>query len=69
MNEPTHKEVRANNDTFCNAVVPLNHPSLITVNNTPTAKVALKSANKEEEGCHQECSSEEHWPPTPLINV
>jgi hypothetical protein len=43
------------------------HPS--TVKYYPITKAALKYADKEKEECHQQRASEEHWPPSPLVNI
>ncbi len=69
MNERAHEEVRTDDYGPGDAPMAVNTPHPSVVNYSPSAEVTLKCANNEKEQCHQECANEEHWPPTPLVNI
>ena len=69
MNEPAHEEVRTDDYTFRDAAVAFNEPHSRIVDDSPSAEVALKCANNEKEGCHQQCADEQHRTSAPLVNI
>jgi len=69
MNKPAHEKVRTNDYDFRDAAVALNEPHSGLVNDSPSAKVALKCANNEKEDCHQQRANEEHRTSAPLVNI